>query len=68
MPWMFSYVGKTESTFNESTLNLAWVDKFSVINNYLQSVTKVMAKSKKIKQIWTRPGNFDICFCLSFHR
>ena len=33
---------------------------------YLQSVTKYLANSKKIKQNWTRPEKFDICFCISF--
>ena len=27
-----------------------------------------LAKSKKIKQNWTRLENFDICFCVSFDR
>ena len=33
----------------------------------LQSVIKYFVKSKKSKQNWTRPGNFDIYFCVSFH-
>ena len=33
---------------------------------YLQSVTKCFVKSKKIKKKWTRPENFDICFCACF--
>ena len=34
----------------------------------LQSVAKYFAKNWKIKQNWTRSGNFDICFCISFDR
>ena len=32
----------------------------------LQAVTKYLAKSKKIKQNWTRLEYFDICFYVSF--
>ena len=31
----------------------------------LQSVAKYFTKTKKIKQNWTRPENFDISFCVS---
>ena len=34
----------------------------------LQSVTKYFAKSKKIKENWTRPENIVICFCVIFDR
>ena len=34
----------------------------------LQSVTKYFAKSKKIKENWTRAENFVIGFCISFDR
>ena len=27
-----------------------------------------MAKSKKTKQNWPTPENFDICFCIGFDR
>ena len=29
---------------------------------------KYMAKSKKVRQTWTRPESFDISFCVSFDR
>ena len=31
-------------------------------------MTKYFPKSKKMKQTWTRPENFDICFWISFDR
>ena len=36
--------------------------------NKLQPRTKYFWKGKKIKQNWTRPGNFNICFSIIFQR
>ena len=38
------------------------------ISMVMQSVTKYMAKSKEIKQNWTRSENFDISLCVNFDR
>ena len=38
-----------------------WDKLGAKISFYIQSVTNYFAKSKKIKQNWTRPEIFDIC-------
>ena len=35
-------------------------------HSYLKLVTKYFAESKKSKQSWKRPENFNIYFCVSF--
>ena len=54
------------SNFKQKKLCFQYlVKKISIlftINICQQSVTKHLAKSKKIKQNWTKPERFDICF------
>ena len=37
------------------------------IQFYLQSMEITFRKIRKIKQNWTRPETFDICFYVRFH-
>ena len=39
---------------------------FTLLKEYLQSVTKYTVKSKKLKQNWTIPDIFNVCFCIGF--
>ena len=48
-------------------LLLLALDKFLLHYLVPQFLTKYLLKSKEIKQNWTRPGNFDICFWIIFN-
>ena len=53
-----------DSCFNTVTHILQYIPRN---NKHLPSWTKYLEVSKKIKQNWTIPGNFEMCFCVNFN-